>query len=153
TAQLRLGWWALAAGHTSEALAALRAYVPPARSSERDWGEAGLALALLDSGDFKAARDIAAALATPQAPLALPLSFRLIRAAAASSQKADVEAIVQDTLATQSLTPATRTWVLLAKGEIDRAQGNRDEARTQFDLARQAAAGTPAAAQAAFRLA
>ena len=36
---------------------------------------------------------------------------------------------------------------------MDRAQGNRDEARTQFDLARKIAAGTPAAPQATFRLA
>ena len=153
TAQLRLGWWALAAGHTPEALAALRAYAPPPGSSEREWGEAALALALLDSGDFKAARDTAAGLATRKSTLAVPLQLRLIRSAAVSSPKADVDAIVQDVLAAPGLTPAARTWVLLAKGEIDRAQGNRDEARTQFDLARQAAAGTPAAAQATFRLA
>src|SRR5205085_40728 len=33
TAQLRLGWWALAAGHAPEALAAFRAYAPPAGSA------------------------------------------------------------------------------------------------------------------------
>jgi tetratricopeptide (TPR) repeat protein len=153
TAQLRLGWWARAAGHTPEALAALRAYAPPANSAERDWGEAALALALLDNGDFKAARDAAAALAGRKSPLALPLQLRLIGAAAAAPQKADVEAIVQDLLATPNLPPATRSWVLVIKGEIDRAQGNRDEARTQFDLARQVGSGTPAGAQAAFRLA
>jgi tetratricopeptide (TPR) repeat protein len=46
-----------------------------------------------------------------------------------------------------------RGWVLLVKGELDRAQGNRDDARTQFDLARQVSGSSPNAAQASFRLA
>ena len=153
TAQLRLAWWALAAGHAPEALAAFRAYAPPANNPEREWGQAGLALALLDSGDFKGARDAAAALANRNSKLALPLLVRLIKSAADTPQKAEVDPIVQDALAAPGLPPATRGWILIAKGEIDRAQGNRDEARTQFDLARQVGAGTPSAAQAAFRLA
>jgi tetratricopeptide (TPR) repeat protein len=153
TARLRLGWWALAAGHTPEALGAFRAYAPPAGSPERDWGEAGLALALLEHGDWKAARDTAAALANRNSKLTVPLLVRLIKAAAAAPQKAEIDPIVADALAAPNLAPAVRAWVLIAKGEVDRAQGNRDEARTQFDLARQTAAGTPAEAQAAFRLA
>ena len=153
TAQLRLAWWALAAGHAPEALAAFRAYAPSAGGAERDWGEAGLALALLDHGDWKGAREAAAALGNRKSPLALPLLLRLIKAATEMPQKADIDAIVQDTLAAPDLTPAVRSWVLMARGEIDRAQGNRDEARTQFDLARQVGTGTPSAAQAAFRLA
>jgi tetratricopeptide (TPR) repeat protein len=43
--------------------------------------------------------------------------------------------------------------VLLVKGELDRGQGNRDEARTQFELARQAAGSTPVGWQGTFRLA
>jgi len=152
TARLRLGWWALAAGHAPEALAAFRAYAPPANSAERDWGEAGLALALVATGDWKGAREAAAALGTRGSRLAQPLLLRLIRAAVDTPAGADVDAIVQDALA-GTLTPAARGWVLIAKGEIDRAQGNRDEARTQFDLARTVAAGTPMAAQATFRLA
>ncbi len=155
TARLRLGWWALAAGHAPEALAAFRAFValPPAVTrAERDWGDAGLALALLANADWKGARDAAAALSARRSPLALPLLLRLMRAALDSPPPADVEPIVQDALAA-TLSPGERGWVLVIKGEVDRAQGNRDEARTQFDLARQVAAGTPAAPQATFRLA
>jgi len=152
TARLRLAWWALAAGHAPEALAAIRAYAPPAASAERDWGEAGLALAWLANGDWKAARDAAAGLGARRSPLTVPLLLRLIRAAAEMPQTADVDAIVQDALAA-NLTPAARGWVLIAKGEIDRGKGNRDDARTQFDLARQVSGGTPLAPQAAFRLA
>ena len=155
TAQLRLGWWALAAQHTPEALAAFRAYLaqPSSQASkERDWGEAGLAMALLGTGDWNGARDAAAGLASRRSPLALPLQLRLVRAALDAPEKGEINPIVQDLLAA-SLAAPTRGWVLLAKGEIDRAQGNRDEARTAFDLARQVAPGTPTAWQAAFRLA
>jgi tetratricopeptide (TPR) repeat protein len=155
TAQLRLGWWALAARHSPEALAAFRTFLarPPFPSAlERDWGEAGLALALLATGDWNGARDAAAALAGRRSPLALPLQLRLVRSALDSPGTAQVDPLVQDLLAA-SLAPPVRGWVLLVKGEIDRAQGNRDEARTQFDLARQVAPGSPIAWQAGFRLA
>jgi tetratricopeptide (TPR) repeat protein len=152
SAQLRRAWWALEAGHAPEALAAIRAHTPPASGAERDWGEATLALALLANGDWKAARDAAAGLGARRSPLTVPLLLRLIRAAADTPQTAEVDAIVQDALAA-NLTPAARAWVLIAKGEIDRGKGNRDDARTQFDLARQGSAGTPMAAQATFRLA
>lgn len=155
TARLRLGWWALTAKHAPEALAAFRGYLasPPfPNATEREWGEAGLALALLATGDWNAARDTAATLAGRRSQLALPLQLRLVRAALDAPGGAQIEPIVQDLLAA-NLTPAARGWVLLAKGEVDRAQGNRDEARTQFDLARQVAGGTPMATQAAFRLA
>jgi len=154
TAQLRLGWWALAARHAPEALAAFRAYLTHPQATvakEREWGEAGLALALLATGDWNGARDAAAALNARRSPLALPLLLRLTRTALDAPATAGVDPIVQDLLAA-TLAPPVRGWVLLVKGELDRAQGNRDEARTQFDLARQAAAGTPTAWQAAFRL-
>ncbi len=155
TAQLRLGWWALAARHAPEALAAFRAYLTYPQAivaKEREWGEAGLALALLATGDWNGARDAAAALNARHSPLALPLLLRLTRTALDAPAAAGVDPIVQDLLAA-TLAPPVRGWVLLVKGEFDRAQGNRDEARTQFDLARQTAAGTPTAWQAAFRLA
>ncbi len=155
TAQLRLAWWALAARHAPEALAGFRAYLvhlPSFTGKEREWGEAGLALALLASGDRAGARAAAAALTARRSPLALPLMLRLVRSALDTPTSGDVDPLVQDLLA-MNLTPDVRGWVLLAKGEIDRAQGNRDEARTQFDLARQVGSGTPTAAQAAFRLA
>jgi tetratricopeptide (TPR) repeat protein len=151
--QLRLAWWTLVGGHGPEAVAAFRAYLaqPPSVVS-REWGEAGLALAQLAAGDWAGARDAAASLSAQRSSLALPLMLRLLRAALDSPTAGDAGPIAQDLLAA-SLTPAVRGWVLLVKGEIDRAQGNRDEARTQFDLARQVAGGTPAGWQAAFRLA
>ena len=156
TARLRLGWWALAARHAPEALAAFRAYLAHPQAivaKEREWGEAGLALALLATGDWNGARDAAATLNARRSTLALPLLLRLTRTALdAPATAAGADPIVQDLLAA-TLTPPVRGWVLLVKGEIDRAQGNRDEARTQFELARQVAAGSPTAWQAAFRLA
>jgi tetratricopeptide (TPR) repeat protein len=155
TAQLRLAWWTLAARHAPEAVAAFRAYlVHPSSSTgkEREWGEAGLALALLATGDWTGARDAATGLGARRSPLALPLQLRLLRTALDSPTVAKVDPLVQDLLA-GNLAPALRGWVLLVKGELDRAQGNRDEARTQFDLARQVAGNTPTAWQAAFRLA
>jgi len=155
TAQLRLAWWALAARHAPEAVAGFRAYLahpPSLTSKEREWGEAGLALALLATGDWNGARDAAAALGARRSALAQPLQLRLVRSALDSPASAQIDPLVQDLLA-GNLTPAARGWVLLVKGEIDRAQGNRDEARTQFDLARQVGGNTPIAWQAAFRLA
>lgn len=153
SAQLRLAWWTLVAGQGPDALAAFRAYLsqPPSVIS-REWGQAGLALAQLATGDWAGARETAAALGAQRSPLALPLQLRLLRSALDSPAAADAAPIATDLLGA-SLAPPARAWVLMAKGEIDRAQGNRDEARTQFDLARQAAGGPPATWQATFRLA
>ena len=63
-----------------------------------------------------------------------------LRARSMLHSAADVGPIVQELLGSD-LTPAMRRWVLLVKGEVDRAQGNRDEARTQFEMARTMAAG------------
>ena len=95
---------------------------------------------------------MAVALAKRRSPLALPLQLRLLRTALDMPATAQVDAIVQDLLAGQ-LTPPVRGWVLLVKGELDRAQGKGDDARTQFDLARQVAGNTPMGWQAVFRLA
>ena len=81
-AQLRLAWWALAAQHAPEAVAAFRAYLahpPSVTGKEREWGEAGLALALLATGDWDGARNAAAALGARRSPLASPLQLRLLR--------------------------------------------------------------------------
>src|SRR5207247_998763 len=54
--RLRLGWWSLAARRAKQSADAFRAYLTPSSPSaaprtgtERDWAEAGLALALLNS--------------------------------------------------------------------------------------------------------
>jgi tetratricopeptide (TPR) repeat protein len=153
---LRLGWWTLAGGRHAEAQAPLRTYLsglpPGSAARERDWGDAGLALALLAGGDWHAARAAAAPLAARHSPLALPVRMRLVRAALESPLTADGDGVVQELLA-GTLTPAERTWVLLLRGELARALGNRDEARTQFDLARGAEPDSALAWHATVRLA
>ena len=144
---LRLGWWALAAGHAPEAVAALRAY---SGSAEIEWATAALAQALLATGDWAEARKSVAALSARRSPLAFPMLFRLARAAADAGTPVDAEPIYQELLGGQ-LDPATRAWVLMVKGEAHRAHGERDEAHTQFELAQQVASGTLAARQAATR--
>src|SRR5439155_1017799 len=62
----------------------------------------------------------------------------------------DAEPIYQELLGA-NLDPAARAWVLIVKGEARRAQGDRDEARTQFELAQTVASGTPMGRQAAVR--
>lgn len=144
---LRLGWWSLAAGHAAEAAAAFRAYPG---GPETDWATAGLALAQIATGDWAEASRTVAALSARQSPLAQPLRFRLARAALDASLPVDAEPVFQELLG-GALDPAARAWVLIVKGEIDRAQANRDDARTQFELAQRVGAGSPAARQAALR--
>jgi TolA-binding protein len=145
---LRLGWWALAAGHAPEAAAAFRAY---SGSAEAEWASAGLAQALLVTGDWAGARKSVAALSARRSPLAFPMLFRLARAAVdAGKQPVEAEPVYQELLGGQ-LDPGARAWVLMVKGEAARAQGDRDDARTQFELAQKVGGGSPAARQAAVR--
>jgi len=145
---LRLGWWALAAGHAPEAVAAFRAY---SGSAETEWASAGLAQALLVTGDWAGARKSVAALSARRSPLAFPMLFRLARAAVdTGKQPVEAEPVYQELLGGQ-LDPGARAWVLMVKGEAARAQGDRDDARTQFELAQKVGGGSPAARQAAVR--
>src|SRR2546426_8586049 len=144
---LRVGWWALAAGHGPEGVASFRAY---SGSAETEWAAAGLALSLVATGDWAGARKSVAALGARRSPLAYPMLFRLARAAVEMSPPVDAEPVYQELLGGQ-LDPAARAWVLMVKGEARRAQGDRDDARTQFELAQKVAGGTPAGRQAAVR--
>ena len=144
---LRLGWWALAAGHAPEAVAAFRAY---SGSAETEWASAGLAQALLVTGDWAGARKSVAALSARRSPLAFPMLFRLARATVDAGKPVDAEPVYQELLGGQ-LDPGARAWVLMVKGEAARAQGDRDDARTQFELAQKVGGGSPAARQAAVR--
>lgn len=161
TARLRLGWWSLAAGQDAQAVAAFRAYLaaPPSSvmpetvtATEREYAEAGLAQALVNTGDLAGARSALGGLVARRSPLAVPVMLRLAAAASDPHRRAERDAIVQDLLA-GSLTPPVRAWVLVVKGESDRVGGSRDEARTQFELASRMGAGTPIGWEAAFRLA
>jgi len=144
---LRLAWWALAAGHAPEAVTSFRAY---SGSAESEWASAGLALALVATGDWAGARKSVAALSARRSPLAYPMLFRLARASLDTTNPVDAEPIYQELLGA-NLDPAARAWVLIVKGEARRAQGDRDEARTQFELAQKVASGTPMGRQAAVR--
>lgn len=148
--QLRLGWWSLTAGRPREAEAAFRVYLAQRTATERDWAEAGLALALLNGGDWAEAQKLVAGLAARRSSLAQPLLFRAARATVDAPAEVESGAVFQQLLGLQ-LPASARGWVLLVKGERDRAHGNRDEARTQFDLAAKADPGSVIARQAAVR--
>src|SRR5439155_754015 len=62
----------------------------------------------------------------------------------------NADPVAQELLGGQ-LDPAARAGVLMVKGEARRAQGDRDDARTQLELAQKVAGGTPAGRQAAVR--
>src|SRR2546425_237047 len=141
--RLRLGWWSLAARRAKQSADAFRAYLTPSSPSaaprtgtERDWAEAGLALALLNS-DFDAAREAARSLESRRSPLREPLFLRFARTLVERKKGAEAQVFIQELLVA-NLTPAVRAWVLLLSGEASRAQGDLDDARTQYDLGRRA---------------
>ncbi|MBI4594350.1 MAG: tetratricopeptide repeat protein [Candidatus Rokubacteria bacterium] len=152
---VRLGWWRFRAGVPAESVDAFRTYlgsVARPAGTERDWAEAGLALALIATGEADNARDALRALEARRSPLATAVRLRLAAAALESGQVPQAQALTQELL-TASLGPGIRPWVLLVKGEAHRAEGNRDEARTQFELARAVDPTSTTGRHAAFRLA
>lgn len=157
-ARVRLGWAQLAAGRAAEAAASFRAALgaPSVAAGdgprERDWAEAGLALALGASDDMRAARAALAALDGRRATLALPVRLELAAVALERGHAAEAEALAQEVLAGTPPAPV-RAWALLVLGEAHRLRRNRDEARTQFELARLTDPGSPTALHAALRLA
>jgi len=154
---VRLGWWSLAAGAPAEALKALRAGLAAAPTAgegarEREWAEAGVAAALIGAADWAGARAALASLDGRRSSLAVPVRLRLLAAAVEAGQAGPALATAQELLGS-NLSPALRGWVLLAKGDAHRAEGNADEARTQYDLARGAGASPEVARHAVLRLA
>ena len=143
TSLLRLGWASRDAAKPADAAAAFRAYlgtpVPPpgteGSASERDWADLGLALTSIASSDWNAATQQVNQLQGRRSPLAVPARLRLVGAAMENGQATVALNLTQDLLAI-TLTPAARAWVLLVKGEAHYAEGNRDEARTQYELVR-----------------
>lgn len=157
TGLLRLGWWSLAGGRAADSVAAFRTHAASARpgaapGGERTWGEAGLALALASSGDWVGARTSLASLMTAKSPLAVPVALTLMRQAVDGKRGEDAEAIAQAALA-GTIPPVVRAWLLLMKGDAQRIAGNRDDARTQYELAEQTQAPGDLGAHARFRLA
>jgi tetratricopeptide (TPR) repeat protein len=152
--QVRLGWLYLDKGRTADAQAMFRAFLAGSGDmrGDREWAEAGLALALVNAGDSAGARRALAALDTRRSTLALPIRLRLAALALESGRGAEALETLQDVLA-GNVSPTVRTWVLVVQGDVHRAQNERDEARTQYDLARSAQPGSEAAQYATFRLA
>src|SRR5262245_50298734 len=107
---MRLGWWGLRAGRVADSVAAFKGSLAPAPAEgtpsvallneERDFAEAGLALALVSSGDLDGARRLARGLGSRRSALALPLSLRLAAAALANGRPADAQSITDELLAT-----------------------------------------------------
>jgi len=149
----RLGWWSLAGEKYPESVAAFRSYLtsPTGNGPERPWVEAGLALALLPS-DPDAARGMMRGLEGKRSPLVVPLQVRLTRAMVEAKKPAEIPALTQELLGA-TLTNAIRAHVLLLKGEGYRLAGNRDEARTQYELSQRMEPTTPTGWYAAYRLA
>jgi TolA-binding protein len=157
-AQVRLGWWRLLGGHPAEAATAFRAFMAGPRVDEVvpplewEWAAAGLALAAIATGDADGARQAVRALDDRRSPLLIPVRLKLAGVAVENGRTAEAQALTQDLLGI-SLVPVARAWVLAVKGDAHRAEGNRDEARTQYDLVRTTAPGSETARYATFRLA
>ena len=159
TGLLRQGWWALADGRAADALPPLRTVVamplrPTAGNAvlERDWADAALAIALLETGDADGARREVEVLRSRRSPLQIPVLLRLAGGAVDAKRSADRLAIVQELLGGR-LEPPARAWALLVAGDAHLADGKGDEARTQYDLARQADPSGLVGAYATVRLA
>lgn len=140
TGLLRLGWWSRAAGESQEAVKAYRTLLDTyPRSAEVPWARAGLVQAYLDLDDYPAAREEARQLdaADRSGTLALP-TWLAIRSWLARKARADEARALDEELLARTLEPPTRAWVLLASAELSRQTGQPEEARTRFDLVRQA---------------
>jgi len=133
---LRLGWWSLAAGRYDESTTAFRTYLTPATTPAADWAKAGLALALLHN-DVDAARAAARELESRRSPLAMAVQVRFVRVLLAQGKTTEAHEVIQQLLAAP-LSPEVRAWILLVNGDAFRGEGRPDEARTQYDLARNA---------------
>jgi len=136
TALLRLAWWSRAAG---EPLAAVQTYrgVMSAypKMPEILWARAGLGLALLDLDDYAAALAEARTLdaADKTGALGLPVLLAVDRWMTEKRRADDARALEQEILG-RTLEPATRAYVLLLAGEVERDAGQMSEARGRFEL-------------------
>jgi TolA-binding protein len=155
TGILRLGWWNLAAGNALDAAKAYRWLLSAyPRTPEWAWARVGLARALLALGDWPGAREEIRQLqaAARGHALVLPGLFILGRWAVEHEAFEAAHALAQEIL-TLDLAPQDRAYALLLNGEAYRRESQSGEARSQFELVRDAQKGTPLGWAAALRLA
>lgn len=154
TAILRLGW-TLASGDGLEAAKAFRWLLSAyPQTVEWPWARVGLARALLVLGDLPGAREEIHQLqnAAPGHGLVLPALLLLVRWAVEHNAFEAAHALAQEILALD-LGPEDRAYALLLNGEAYRRDGESGEARSQFELVRDAQSGKPLGWIALLRLA
>ena len=145
TALLRQAWWSRAAGESLAAVQTYRGLLSAyPKMPEVLWARTGLVLALLDLGDSAAALDEARLLDAADKPgtLGLPAILAVSRWLT-EKQKADEARALEQEILGRNLEPATRSYVLLLGGEVERDAGQLSEARSRFELVA-ARPGTPA---------
>lgn len=156
TGRVRLGWWTLAGGHGAESAKVLREYLAaprlPGSNQDVDVAETGVALALAAAGDWNGALDATRVLLARRAPGGIPVAVRLLRMAVETGKPAPAQALVQELLP-RNISPEVRAWLLIMKGDAARIDGNRDEARTQYELAHGVEPGSILSQHAQLRLA
>lgn len=155
TGILRLGWWALAAGHQLESVKAFRWLLSAyPRTAERAWARAGLVMALLALDDFPGAREEGRLLQAEDSthPLVIPTLLLLLTRSVEKNQLEPARSLHQELLAL-NLPPASRSYVLFLSGEVSRRQGQSGEARSLFELVRSMQPTSPLAWRATLRLA
>jgi TolA-binding protein len=155
TAILRLGWWALAAGHPLESVKAYRWFLSAfPRSPELPWARAGLVHALLALDDWSGARTAMEELsaAHPTHDVVLPSLLALGRRAAERKAYADARSIHQELLR-RDLPFGIKAHVLFLDGEAFRGEGQLEAARAQYEQVRSGAGGMDLGWRASLRLA
>ena len=136
TALLRQAWWSRAAGEPLAAVQTYRGLLSAyPKTPEILWARAGLVLALLDLGDAEGALAEARTLdaADKAGTLGLPAILAVDRWLTEKHRADEARALEQEILG-RNLEPATRSYVLLLGGEVERDAGQLSEARSQFEL-------------------
>jgi TolA-binding protein len=136
TALLRQAWWSRAAGEPLAAVQTYRGLLSAyPKMPEILWARAGLVLALLDLDDSAAALDEARTLAAADksGTLGLPAILAVDRWLTEKRRADEARALEQEILG-RNLEPATRAYVLLLGGEVERDAGQLSEARSRFEL-------------------
>jgi len=152
TALLHLGWWLDRADRPVEAVKVYRTLLATlGESQERDLVDIGLVQALLGAGDWSGAQQAVKPLRERASPFGVATLLAMAGWAAARDPAA--AHVFDQQLLARTLSPAERAWLLFVEGEVFRREGNRDEARTRYDLARMTDSASPLGGRASLRLA